>query len=172
MIVINLFGGAGCGKSTIRAGLFHLLKTHGVVCEEAPEWIKQKVYEGNKYPFQDQLYTFAKQARILKQLDGKVDIAVCDSPLLLSMIYGKNNSEAFNQVIREEFNKYRNINIFVQRCCPYQQTGRYRGEEAARKKDEEIRRLLINVPHIGVRGDNDAPRHIFEHLRLEDLIEV
>ena len=58
--VINLFGGPGAGKSTIAAGLFYNMKIAGYNVERADEWIKDKVYEGTKYPFKDQLYTFAK----------------------------------------------------------------------------------------------------------------
>lgn len=172
-VVINLFGGAGCGKSTIRAGLFHLLKVNGVVCEEASEWIKQKVYEGNKYPFKDQLYTFAKQTRILRQLNNKVDIIVTDSPLLLSRIYSKENSETFDKLVLEEFNKYHNMNFYINRSVPYSQVGRYRSEEAAKEKDREIKQLLktLNVPFICLNGTEDAPRHIMELLRLEDVID-
>ena len=58
--VINLFGGPGAGKSTIAAGLFYNMKIAGYNVERADEWIKDKVYEGTKYPFKDQLYTFFK----------------------------------------------------------------------------------------------------------------
>jgi hypothetical protein len=33
MKVINLFAGPGCGKSTLAAGIFSLLKFHGVLVE-------------------------------------------------------------------------------------------------------------------------------------------
>lgn len=163
MKVINLFGGPGSGKSTSRAGLFYLMKTANMKVEEAPEWIKQKVYEGNRYPFTDQLYVFAKQARILKQLKGKVDYAVTASPLLLSYIFAQERNEAFDKVIIDTFNGFDNINIFLKRVKPYQQFGRYRGEEAAREKDREIKQLLQNlkVPFITLEADSDIAEKLF-----------
>lgn len=47
MFVINLFGGPGAGKSTTRAGLFHLMKLHGMNCEEFLEWVKQKTRQSS-----------------------------------------------------------------------------------------------------------------------------
>ena len=49
MLVINLFGGAGAGKPTTRAGLFFILKSRGRVCEEAPERIFKMIEEGWHY---------------------------------------------------------------------------------------------------------------------------
>ena len=164
MKVINLFGGPGSGKSTSRAGLFYLMKTANMKVEEAPEWIKQKVY-----PFTDQLYVFAKQARILKQLKGKVDYAVTDSPLLLSYIFAQERNEAFDKVIIDTFNGFDNINIFLKRVKPYQQFGRYRGEEAAREKDREIKQLLQNlkVPFITLEADSGIAEKLFNIVKEE-----
>ena len=44
-LVINLFGGPGCGKSTIAALLFGKLKQNGINCEMALEYAKDKVWE-------------------------------------------------------------------------------------------------------------------------------
>ena len=63
--VINLFGGPGVGKSTIAAGLFYNMKIAGYNVEAPQEWCKQKVYEGTKYPFKDQLYTYACQNKLI-----------------------------------------------------------------------------------------------------------
>ena len=39
-IVINLYGGPCCGKSTVSAGLFYELKCLGVECELTGEYAK------------------------------------------------------------------------------------------------------------------------------------
>ena len=88
--VINIFGGPGVGKSTLASKLFYELKTRNINVELASEWIKNKIFEGSMYPRYDQLYTFAKQNKLLRQLEGKVEYIISDSPLLLSMIYNTN----------------------------------------------------------------------------------
>ena len=44
-VVINLFGGPGCGKSTIAAELFAILKKQGYEVELVTEYAKDKVWE-------------------------------------------------------------------------------------------------------------------------------
>lgn len=147
MIVVNLFGGPGSGKSTTRAGLFYLMKLAGFKVEEAPEWIKHKVYEEDPYPFKDQLYTLAKQNKQVRELEGKVDWCITDSPILLSLIYGGEKTKTFEALVHETYDSYDNINIFIKRVKPYEGYGRHQTEEEARKKDEEILDIL------GARGD-------------------
>lgn len=42
VIVINLMGGPGSGKSTVASGIFYRLKKMGVNCELALEFVKDK----------------------------------------------------------------------------------------------------------------------------------
>lgn len=167
MKVINLYGGPGSGKSTTRAGLFYLMKLGGYKVEEATEWIKEKVYEGSPYAFNDQLYTFAKQNKKLREMSGKVDWVITDSPLLLSHVYGGENSKTFHKLVDEEYEKYENINVFIKRVKPYQQFGRNETEEAAKDKDKEIISLLEHHGGIDlyVSGDELAPGVILSFLR-------
>src|SRR4051812_46140966 len=85
--VINLFGGSGLGKSTTAAGLFYEMKLRGIHCELIREYVKQWAWDGTKIGPMDQVYIFGKQAEAESRIYGKVDIAVTDSPLLLSPIY-------------------------------------------------------------------------------------
>ena len=167
MKVVNLFGGPGSGKSTTKAGLFYLMKLSGFKVEEAPEWIKEKVYEGSPYPFHDQLYTLAKQSKKLKEMEGKVDWVVTDSPLLLSHIYGDEKTATFKKLIDEEFERFDNINVFIKRVKPYQEFGRNQTEDEARIKDSEIETLLREKGHdvVYVSGDELAPGAILSILR-------
>lgn len=166
MLVVNLCGGSGCGKSTTRAGLFHLLKCKGLVCEEAIEFVKQKVYEKNAYIFTDQLLILAEQAKILKQLKGQVDYAISDSPLFLSSIYGRSNSKAFNQVVLEEFHRFNNLNILLKRTKPYQGIGRHGDKDSAIKVDLQVEVFMDHqgIPYHVVAGDENAPANIIKIL--------
>lgn len=61
MIVVNLFGAPGAGKSTGAARIFSNLKMAGINAELVTEFAKDKVWEENKAVFNDQLYIFGKQ---------------------------------------------------------------------------------------------------------------
>ena len=162
-VVVNIFGGPGCGKSTTRAGLFALLKTKGVVCEEASEWCKNKVYEESKYVFTDQFYIFAKQRKMLKQLEGKVNVIVTDSPILLSAVYDNTNNKLFEPLVMSEFNRFNNINILLRREKPYVTVGRNQTEEEARQVDDQVKKYLDQngVNYCEIAGTAEAPSLIY-----------
>ena len=61
-IVINLYGGPCCGKSTVSAGLFYELKCLGVECELTGEYAKDKTWEHNITALGCQEYVFGKQS--------------------------------------------------------------------------------------------------------------
>ena len=56
MLVINLFGAPGAGKSTAAAYIFANLKMKGINCELITEYEKDKLYEGSVEVFNNQLY--------------------------------------------------------------------------------------------------------------------
>lgn len=168
--VINLFGAPCTGKSTCRAGLFYKLKLAGVNIEEANEWIKYKLYEGNEYVMKDQLYVFSKQRKQLKQLNGKVDVIVSDAPLLLSAIYGDGDLLQ-NKLFLEEFNKCDNINFLLHRNHEYSKVGRYQDEEEADEVQLNIEEFLLfnNIPYYNIKGD-DKVEEILNILKTTTFI--
>ncbi|MDT8900621.1 AAA family ATPase [Anaeroselena agilis] len=156
--MVNLFGGAGAGKSTTRAGVFHRLKLAGIVCEEAFEWIKYKVYEGNTYAPTDQLYILAKQRKTLREIGDQVQVIITDSPILLSAIYDAEKNPLFQQLVLQEFKKFNNLNFVVERVKPFSAVGRYGDEEDAQKYDQKIEQYLHDngLLHAHVAGDEKA----------------
>lgn len=156
-LVVNLFGGPGCGKSTLASGVFHELKSRGVNCELAHEWVKQKVWEGS-FPAQPQYYIWAKQLRSVELLLGKVDVIITDSPTLLSGIYGINESYTFNQMVIDYFNKTRNYNVFVWRVKEYQPAGRNQSMSEAEALDTTIERYLMSedIDHSHIEGRRES----------------
>ena len=46
-LLVNFYAGPGTGKSSTMAGVFSELKWMGVNCEMAPEFAKEKVWEGS-----------------------------------------------------------------------------------------------------------------------------
>lgn len=129
--IINLYGAPGSGKSTIASGLFFHMKMAGLNVELASEYIKSKVFEENPYPFQDQLYCFAKQHKKIKELNGKVDYVITDSPLLMSLVYNSTEPELFNDLVLQYFNQYDNINFLLKRQHAYHTEGRIQTEKEA-----------------------------------------
>ena len=142
-IVINLIGGPGSGKSTIASGLFYNLKKNGIDCEMALEFAKDKVWEESYRTLDDQIYVFGKQYHRLWKLLGKVDVIITDSPLLLSAIYNKEQSDYFEDFIIEQFKKFNNKVYFIERNpSQYQENGRMQNLEEAIEIDEQILDIL------------------------------
>ena len=141
-IVANLLAGPGTGKSTSMAGIFAELKWRGINCEMAPEFAKEKVWEKSTNILNNQIYVFGKQFNTIFRLDGQVEVIITDSPLLLSIIYGKNESELFRQFVLEVFNRHDNMNFFLERLKEYNPKGRLQTFEEAKEKDREIKEVL------------------------------
>ena len=85
-ICINLFAGAGAGKSTIASGVFSLLKHHNVNAELITEYAKDLVWEGRLHLNRNDIEIFTEQLKRQFRLHGKVDVMITDSPILLSRI--------------------------------------------------------------------------------------
>ena len=141
-IVVNLFAGPGVGKSTTAARVFAELKLKGVNCEMALEFAKDKVWEESFRTIEDQIYIFGKQFHRIWRLKDKVDVIITDSPLPISIVYDKENSELFHKLIMEQFNKFANINYLLERGGEYQTEGRLQTEEEAKEVDNTVKKVL------------------------------
>lgn len=143
MIVVNLFGGPGSGKSTGAAYVYSRLKMSGINCELVTEVAKDYVWDESNPMLRDQLLVLANQFHRLRRLDGKVDVAITDSPVILSMIYTKNdriwnNDRVFKTLCQLCSNTWKSKNYLVKRWKPYSQVGRVETEAEAKQKDSEI----------------------------------
>lgn len=164
-LIVNLFGGPGTGKSTTAAGVFNLLKNEGESSELALEYAKEKVWEETTAVLRDQIYVFAKQLHRIKRLENQVDIVITDSPLLLSLIYGKKYSTQFKNLVISEHESLNNLNIFLKREKEYVGKGRLQTEEEAVKIDTEIRTILVPYKTFEIVANPDAPQKILELIR-------
>jgi len=165
--VINFFSGPGAGKSTQAAMLFAELKCLGVNVELVTEYAKDQVWQEGYKVLSNQLYIFGKQQHRLWRCADQVDIIVTDAPLLHSMIYGKYNSLTFNTLIKEEFNKFDNINIFLERADGYSTVGRHQNLDEAKKIDQDIKDLVEGSGYrfgITVKVGNNTAKEIIEKL--------
>ena len=128
MLIINLFGAPGAGKSTGAAYVFSQLKAAGVNAELVTEFAKDKVWEGTKAVFENQAYIFGKQYFRISRLEGKVD---------------------------KVFDYYNRIDVFVHRVKPYNEAGRFQTEEESDAISKEMLRFLdkFGVDCLHINGD-------------------
>jgi hypothetical protein len=94
----------------------------------------------------------------MHRLKDKVDFIITDAPLFNSIVYsgkGEENKE-FHQFVLREFNKYDNLNIYLERETTYRQEGRYQDENGAKEIDNEVLRCFdyfdINYVKVGLKN--------------------
>jgi thymidylate kinase len=139
--VINFVGAPGAGKSTHAAAMFTYLKRKGVNCELVAEYAKGVTWRGAQNILTDQLYVFAKQYNAQFRLKDKVEYIITDSPLILSMYYGANQSRNFKYLVREKWDEFDNINLYITRTKEYNPSGRNQTEE----ESDQIGKALLEV---------------------------
>lgn len=146
---INLFAGAGAGKSTLAHRLVGDLKSQGLNCELVREAAKPYAYK--KLPIKpwQHLELFSKQIKWeLEFLDNGVDLVVCECPSMLCCIYGRINK--FKDSLQlEEINDdyeidYSSVNILLERNkdLKYNSEGRFQDYKQALEIDTIIEKYV------------------------------
>ena len=142
-LIVNIFGGLGVGKSTTAAHLFAELKWDQVSVELVSEYVKGKVYEDNYNTLDHQIYVFGKQLHYVKRCAGDVDVVVQDASLLNSLIYhADQTSDTFKRLVLEEYHKFNNVNVYIERDWPYDPVGRQQTQAEAEALDQKILDML------------------------------
>lgn len=148
--VLNFFGGPGAGKTTVASGVFFHLKTMEYNVEFVQEIAKQFIFE-NRLDIlsNDQLFVLANQNRelLLKYSQQDIDFIVMESPILLSNIYFNElsvyNENLFKEFTLDLFNKYDNINFYVERNNKkFNSQGRIHNEYESKLLDLNILKYL------------------------------
>ena len=144
MLIVNLFGAPGAGKSTGAAYIFSRLKMAGVNAELVTEFAKDKVWEGSTEAFRNQAYLFGEQYFRISRLQNKVDVVVTDSPILLSGYYQEDPAlgEEFDACVSKVFNSYSSMNVFIDRVKPYNEAGRRHTEAESNQIAHELTAFL------------------------------
>ncbi|MFW6310864.1 MAG: AAA family ATPase [Nanoarchaeota archaeon] len=171
-LVVNLFAGPGCGKSTMMASIFSELKWKGYECEMSTEYAKDKVWEGSSHVLNNQVYITGKQYHKLYNLKNKIDIIVTDSPLLLGLYYGKNEPLVYKEMILTYFKQFNNFNIVLEREKKYNPNGRNQSEEEAKFIDDYIKKSLDvnNIDYIIKNGNKKSVDSIVS--LIEDVLTI
>ena len=145
-LVVNLIAPPGSGKSTMAANIFAKLKWLGIECELVNEFAKDLVWEDRTETFKNQVYIFAKQFHKMFRLDGKVDVIITDSPLILSIYYNNKYCEGkfkqLNPLVLEQHCNFYNLNFYINRKKKYSPNGRNQTEEESSLMGIEIKELL------------------------------
>lgn len=161
MIVVNLFGGPGTGKSTTAAATFAELKYEGVNAELVTEFAKDKVWEKSLHVLGNQPYLIGKQWHRIWRLSD-LDVVVTDSPLLLMLHYGESWGEAFKAYALDLHSRFPSLNFMLRRVKAYNPAGRVQTEEKARSMDAIFQGILDEhaIPYEILDADQQAPKVI------------
>ena len=159
-VVINLFGGPGCGKSTGAAYVFSILKMLGINAELVTEFAKDKTWEKNMKALDCQPYVFGKQVYRMDRCKDDVEVIVTDSPLILSITYNKDEDiePSFTETVIKKFNEYDNLNFVLQRTKPYNPKGRNQTEEESIIIDTKVQEFLSthHIPYTIIDGSKEG----------------
>ena len=140
MIVVNLYGAPGVGKSSSAAYLFYALKSYGVNCELVTEVAKDCCWEENRTKLRNQLLIAGEQQFRLDRLKDKVDVVITDAPLMLQTIYYKHNNcpkkALFNELIYAYYLQYNNLDYFLPIIEKAKDEGRIYLEETEQIQNE------------------------------------
>jgi len=166
MLIVNLFGAPGAGKSTGAAYIFSMLKMRNINADLVTEFAKEKLYEETKKPFRNQAYMFGNQYFRLSAMEGKADVAITDSPLLIYLYYNKGGAlgEEFSAMVDKVFKSYDSLNYFVLRDFPYNPQGRFQTEQESDAMIEPMRALLRehDVEYKTIKGSIDGYDTVIE----------
>lgn len=172
-MLINLFGRPGVGKSTLALELVSTLKKMGKSVEYVPEYAKELIYKCHDqndlstHMLANQLYILAKQHKRIYDVIQSVDIAVCDSPLLLSLIYLKDEDllsqpdSRFKELVYFLHNSFTSKYDFLLKANhAYQKKGRQQSFEESMLIENKIEDL--DNKFITINTINEVWDHILE----------
>jgi hypothetical protein len=74
------------------------------------------------------------------------------------MVYDSTKDEAFANTIKNHYNKFYNVNYYVDRCKAYNPAGRFQTEEGARDVDASVLTMLNDhgISYRRVEGSRDG----------------
>lgn len=148
----------------------------GVNCEYIQEYAKDRAWEfGNNHlgvpkVFQAQEYIFGKQHFRMRRVAQDVDVIITDCPLFLGLVYMPDDFPipSLRGAIREAYNLYDNLDVFLVRNKPYNPKGRFQTETQARELDLVVRGVLDaqQVDYPVVNSGRQAVADIILHANI------
>ena len=167
MLVVNLYGGPGVGKSTIQADVFRRLKQAGINAEIMTEYAKLLTWEERWPALACQPLIFGKNLYEMTILRDKVDVLVLDSPLLFSALYGAHSAlthpQSFFDAVADFSAQFETIDYLLRRVVAYDTNGRRQNAEQSDQVHLDCVALLerYSIPYTELPGDTRAGDRIF-----------
>lgn len=161
------------GKSSVRSGVFWLMKSLHMSVEEVTEYAKYLVLTERRWQLvEEQLYLFSKQLHKQHVVDRNgYDYAVTDSPVQLCTYYAPPTYfKTFEPLVDEAFDSFENINFFLSRdlgnSAVFEERGRVHDRTAALEEDTRMRAFLARkgIDCIDLPVDMFTPWRIMEHI--------
>jgi hypothetical protein len=146
-LVINLFGGAGVGKSTMASKIFAGLKERGIEAACPEEHAKLAIWSRQSWLLKHQPVILGRTWETILSLQDHVDAIVVDSPLLLCSTYaGDREPMAFHDLCMDMHRRSNRMNIVISRDheADYDQRSRMQNVDEAVAFDEIIRARLLD----------------------------
>jgi len=170
LLLVNLYGAPGTGKSTGAAYIYSKLKLDEINCELVTEFAKDMVWDENKKAIYNQAYVFGNQYYRISRLENEVDVVVTDSPTLLSIIYNKDRrlGKEFTDLVKSVSLSYENrLDILLRRVKQYKTVGRLQNEEQSDKLYNEIKDLLdiVNPEYEIVEATQNGYEKVIEIIK-------
>lgn len=143
-LVVNFFGGPGCGKTVAASDLFVALKKKDVETFLVTEFAQELILAGNLNSLKDQFFVSGNQYHRIKTAYDNFSVTIIDSPLLLGIVYQTNLPAAFNELLLELHNSFHSLNVLLTRSSNNSHTlsGRIHGLTESLGLDREIHSML------------------------------
>jgi predicted ATPase len=151
MVLFNLCGGPGAGKTTASFYLAYRLKKAGYRTELVGEAARELIYSHDPDsvapPLLDNQILLAglQYERILRLKRHGADVAISDSPLIQGLLYCQSHPyyDALMQCVRDVEPGIMTYNIYIERNFPYDPESRTQKTEAeARSHDATVKSLV------------------------------
>jgi hypothetical protein len=151
--VISFLSGPGAGKSVMAALVFAELKCLGKSCELVQEYAKSLVWQKRFEELNNQYLVSSQQYASLQAVAGEVEYVICDSGLILGIIYNEVNldnicdKQKTREMILKWSDEFDNIFVFIDRnpSVSYETAGRVQTETESYKIDYDIKELMNSL---------------------------
>ena len=170
-LIVNLIAGPGAGKSTTAAKIFSLLKEDDINCELIREFAKDLSWLPDMKTLGDQYYVTGTQHYRQYMVDGKVDVMITDSPLIVGLLYYEepiqNIKDLYTKFIVEQFKNQNNLTFYIERKKKYNPAGRNQTANEAVQKDLDAKNLLdkYKIPYTIIEGNKQAAELIIKEIK-------
>ena len=176
MRVINIYGQASSGKSTVAAGLFNIIKKESKKSVElVNEFAKDLVWRDRLEELKDQFYVSATQYHKLFILKDKVDIVVNDSPILLGAIYRPHKQfQNLPKLLLELDGSFSTTNIFLiaNSNIKYEEIGRIQTKDESEKIGDRIENMLNRnkIEYTSFLNETEVEKKLYQWLKLKRVV--